>query len=163
MFANKLHAEAYELMLRKEYSAALELFNRSIIEQPTHPDLFADRAFCNLHLQKKDDCLNDLSKAIELQPLYAYRYSCRGFVKQLLGDKTGAKVDYTQALKLDPKERIALNNHSIEGLNSSKKLINPESVRAQFMKTFIEFQKQFPSIEDQKKFLHFLKNGAKNK
>lgn len=163
MFANKLHAEAYEFMLRKDYSAALDLFDRSISEHPTHPDLYADRAFCNLHLQKKEACLNDLNAAIKLQPAYAYRYSCRAFVKQLFGDAVGAKTDYAHALKLDPTERIAKHNHTIDGLNSIQQLINPESIRAQFMKTFIEFQKQFPSIEEQKKFLHFLKNGAKNK
>lgn len=163
MFANKLHAEAYELMLKKEYSAALELFNRSINEQATHPDLLADRAFCYLHLQKKDECLDDLTAAIKLQPAYAFRYSCRAFVKQLFGDSVGANADYTHALKLDPTERIAKHNHTIDGLNSVQQLINPENVRAQIMKTFIEFQKQFPSIEEQKKFLHFLKNGAKNK
>jgi hypothetical protein len=84
-------------------------------------------------------------------------------VKQLLGDFVGANADYSSALQLDPKEKIALSNRTINEFDSTITLLNPETLRAQFLKTFIEFQKQFPTIEEQKKFLHFLKNGAKNK
>lgn len=163
MFANKLHANAYELILKRDYSGALTLLSQAIAEGIIHPDLYQDRAFCYLHLQQKEDCLSDLDKAISLQANYSYRYSCRAFAKQLFGDVVGAKVDYEQALKLDPTDKIALTNKSFERITSETPLMNPEQIRAQILKTFIEFQKQFPSIEDQKKFLHFLKNGAKNK
>jgi tetratricopeptide (TPR) repeat protein len=171
MFANKLHAEAYELMLRNQYSAALDVYNSAIEKQLAHSDLptnlmadlYCDRAFCQLHLQQQEASLQDLDKAILLQPTYAFRYSCRAYVKQLFGDFIGANADYSSALQLDPKEKIALSNRTINEFDSTITLLNPETLRAQFLKTFIEFQKQFPTIEEQKKFLHFLKNGAKNK
>lgn len=163
MFANNLHANAYELILKRDYSSALPLLSQAIAEGMVHPDLFQDRAFCFLHLQQKEECLSDLDKAISLQPKYSYRYSCRAFAKQVFGDIIGAKVDYAYALTLDPRDKIALTNNSLDTSKNEATLLNPEQIRAQLLKTFIEFQKQFPSIEDQKKFLHFLKNGAKNK
>lgn len=161
MFANKSHARAFELYLKKDFLEALERFNEAIAESPGHPDLHSDRGFCYLHLGKKSECMTDLKEAMQLQPAYAYRYSSLGFVNQLSGNTDAARMNYEKALQLDPKESIALHNLQIIDKPSVTPLINPEEIRIKILKTYIEFTKQFPNPEDQRKLIHFLKKQAK--
>jgi Flp pilus assembly protein TadD len=161
MFANKSHAGAFELYIKKDFQEALKAFDEALLLNPLHADLYADRAFCLWHLGNFEGSANDLAKAIELQPAYAFRYSCLGFLQQLNGKKEAAKMNYTKALELDPKESVALHNMKLIDKPSVTPLINPEDIRKKILQTYIEFTKQFPNSEEQRKLIHFLKNKAK--
>jgi tetratricopeptide (TPR) repeat protein len=149
--------------LKGLFSDALPIYNSANDETQNHPDIIADRAFCHFHLRNIESCLTDLKKAQELQPKYALRYSCLGYVYQLTGQQQEAKGWYKKALQLDPKESVALHNLGMIEKPSIQPLMNPELIRKKILKTFIEFHKQFPNPEDQKKMIDFLRNGAKNK
>jgi tetratricopeptide (TPR) repeat protein len=161
MFANKSHAQAFELCLKNDFKAALDLYDQAIIQTPGHPDLLSDRAFCLLRRGKNNECIHDLNEALKIQPGYAYRYSSLGFIYHVTGDNQNAKKNYQQALELDPKETIAVHNIGFTDSPSVTPLINPENIRKKILKTYIEFTRQFPNTEDQKKLIQFLRNQAK--
>jgi tetratricopeptide (TPR) repeat protein len=163
MFANKSHAEAYQFQLKKQFKEAIDMYNQALIESPEHADCHADRAFCYLQLGKINESIKDFSAAISLQPQYGFRYSCRGFVYQISKQAEMASADYKKALAIDPRDTIAINNAPQLLQKSTVPLVNPAVIRAKILSSYLEFQKRFPSSEEQKKFLHFLKNGAQNK
>lgn len=163
MFANKSHAEAYQFQLKKSFDDAIKMYLQAISESPEHADCYADRAFCYLQQGKIDESISDFTQAIRLQPHYGFRYSCRGFVYQISNQTELAAADYKKALSIDPKDTIASNNAPQLLQKSTLPLVNPAVIRAKILSTYLEFQKRFPSVDDQKKFLHFLRNGAQNK
>jgi len=163
MFANKSHAEAYQFQLKKSFDDAIKMYQQAISESPEHADCYADRAFCFLQHGKISESISAFPHAIRLQPQYGFRYSCRGFVYQISNQTELAAADYKKALSIDPKDTIACNNASQLLQKSTIPLVNPAVIRAKILSTYLEFQKRFPSVEAQKKFLHFLRNGAQNK
>ncbi len=86
-----------------------------------HNNMFAqtakewfDKALNEKNLQKK---IEYNTKAIELDPNYAYAYSNRGYAKNLQGDYMGALEDYNQAILLNPKNAIAYNGRGVSNKN----------------------------------------------
>jgi tetratricopeptide (TPR) repeat protein len=65
--------------------------------------------------QAKDDygAISDYTKAIELDPNYAYAYNNRGVSKRNLKDYYGAIADYTKVIELDPNYAYAYNNRGL--------------------------------------------------
>lgn len=163
MFANKSHAEAYQFQLKKSFDEAIEMYNQAITESPDHADCYADRAFCFLQQGKVDESITDFSKAIQLQPQYGFRYSCRGFAYQISNQTELASADYKKALAIDPRDTIASNNSPQLLQKSTVPLVNPAVIRAKILSTFLEFQKRFPSLEEQQKFMQFIQNKTQRK
>ncbi len=163
MFANKSHAEAYQFQLKKSFDEAIELYNQAITESPGHADCYADRAFCFLQQGKVNESITDFSKAIQLQPQYGFRYSCRGFVYQISNQTELAAADYKKALSIDPKDTVAISNAPQLLQKSTIPLVNPTVIRAKILSTFLEFQKRFPSLEEQQKFMQFIQNKTQRK
>lgn len=163
MFANKSHAEAYQFQLKKSFDEAIEMYNQAITESPDHADCYTDRAFCFLQQGKVDESITDFSKAIKLQPQYGFRYSCRGFAYQISNQTELASVDYKKALAIDPRDTIASNNAPQLLQKSTLPLVNPAVIRAKILSTFLEFQKRFPSLEEQQKFMQFIQNKTQRK
>lgn len=163
MFANKSHAEAYQFQLKKSFDEAIEMYNLAITESPDHADCFADRAFCFLQQGKVNESITDFSKAIQLQPQYGFRYSCRGFAYQISNQTELAAADYKKALAIDPRDTIASNNAPQLLQKSTVPLVNPAVIRAKILSTFLEFQKRFPSLEEQQKFMQFIQNKTQRK
>lgn len=110
MFLNAKHEKADKLLKKGELQKALELFNELIEELGENPILYSDRGVVFLHLNKREECLNDLSKAVQLQPDYSYRYACRAFAYSHFKLLDEAIVDYQKAVELDPEDAVAHNN-----------------------------------------------------
>jgi tetratricopeptide (TPR) repeat protein len=110
MFLNAKHEKADKLLKKGELQKALELFNELIEELGENPILYSDRGVVFLHLNKRKECLNDLSKAVQLQPDYSYRYACRAFAYSHFKLLDEAIVDYQKAVELDPEDAVAHNN-----------------------------------------------------
>jgi Flp pilus assembly protein TadD len=72
------------------------------------------------YLENYEKAMDDLQKALELDPNYAWAYCNRGFVYESLGDLEQAKADYEKALSLagDDQELIARINLAIELLKA---------------------------------------------
>ena len=70
-------------------------------------------------LKDHKGAIADFTKAIELNPDYAYAYYNRGYVKCNLEDYKGAIADFTKAIELNPDFALAYVNRGIskENLN----------------------------------------------
>jgi tetratricopeptide (TPR) repeat protein len=99
--------------------APLEEFARDNPSDPlahfTLGDSLYQKYSADYQRQKADDSdlklsLLHLSKAIELNPVYAEAYSQRGVVRSVLGDREGAKQDYDQAIEINPRYDRAFFN-----------------------------------------------------
>jgi len=101
---------ATEHLKAGSYEKALEQFNALIKNEPPVADYFAYRGTVLLNLKRKKDALKDFDRAVELDAQYSYRYACRAFAKDALGDVEGAIADYRKAIELDPDDAIAHNN-----------------------------------------------------
>lgn len=106
----------------KKYEDAMNIWNIAIANFGDDADFYAERGVCKFHLRFKS-AMDDLDKAIELDPLNGYRYACRAYVKDKIGDTEGAIADYTKANELDPGNDITLNNLGLaeEKLGHTKK------------------------------------------
>jgi tetratricopeptide (TPR) repeat protein len=101
---------ATEHLKAGSYEKALEQFNALIKNEPPVADYYAYRGTVLLNLKRKKDALKDFDRAVELDAQYSYRYACRAFAKDALGDLEGAIADYRKAIELDPDDAIAHNN-----------------------------------------------------
>ena len=62
---------------------------------------------------KFQDALNDLDKAISIDPGYAKAYSNRGVTRGALQQNNAAIADFSQAIRLDPRLADAYRNRGI--------------------------------------------------
>ena len=94
----------------KDFDAAIELLTLSVELDSANVEFYAERAVCYLHKNQHELSMFDMNRAIDLEPHYGYRYSCRAYLKGKMGDARGAVEDYEIAVDLDPEDHIALNN-----------------------------------------------------
>lgn len=109
-FVNEAHRLALELFRNENFQAALLQFSISLETHADAPDIYHDRALCFLKMDRPQLALDDLNKALSLQPQHGYRYSSRAYVKAYLKDLDGAIEDYRKAITLDPQDAISMNN-----------------------------------------------------
>lgn len=110
MFANKTHEAAHEALKKGELDEAIRLYTIALKENPGNPDIYSDRGVAFLHKKEEAKCMEDLDRAVEIQPEYAFRYACRAYAKNNFGDIDAAIMDYEIALELDPEDAVAHNN-----------------------------------------------------
>lgn len=97
-------------MLDGSYKLALQHFDKAIKKQSDVADFHSERGVALFHLNRKEDALAALNKALMLEPDNPYRYSSRAFIKDSMGDTEGAIQDYLKCIKIDPEDAIAFNN-----------------------------------------------------
>lgn len=119
--------KAEVLQKLKRYEDAMNLWNVAISNFGEKAEFYAERGVCKFHLRFKSS-MDDLNKAIELDPDNGYRYACRAYVRDKIGDTEGAIEDYTKANELDPGNDITLNNLGL----AEEKLGHTHRARANF-------------------------------
>lgn len=110
---NEIRSRAEAFMEAHKWDKALsewEVWFKSSKDLNQDPNAFHDRAICKFHTGATDSAIDDLDKAVLLQPEYSYRFASRGWMKQSKGDTDGAIADYQRAVYLDPEDAIAHNN-----------------------------------------------------
>ena len=93
-----------------DHAEAIELLTIAIDEDANNADYYSERAVCYIHTGQLDLSMFDMNRAVEIEPDYSYRYSCRAYLKGKMGDARGAVADYQRAVELDPEDAIAYNN-----------------------------------------------------
>lgn len=101
--------KAYSLQRTQQYEAAMEAWSSLISSDPKEAEYYAERGVCKFHLRFKST-LEDFNTAIELDDENPYRYACRAYILDKLGDTIGAIKDYQHALHLDPENEVNHNN-----------------------------------------------------
>jgi tetratricopeptide (TPR) repeat protein len=72
-------------------------------QTPTTAADYVNRGDARQAKSDLDGAIADFSKAIEIEPRYAYAYINRGNARQAKGDLEGAIADYTKAIEIDPQ------------------------------------------------------------
>jgi len=106
----KLKAKADSCYSEKRFQDAVDVLLGIIEVESQIPDLHEKLGMSYFHLGKLNLCLEQLTKALLLDPNNPFRYASRAFVRNGLGDVDGAIEDYEKAIHLDPKDAIAHNN-----------------------------------------------------
>lgn len=94
------------------YAAALNAFSEGIQLNPSHPQLFSNRAACYLAMGENERCINDCSRALELfYPVVPSNHASRtkalvrrGTAYANVGMLDLAAQDYAAALELAPHD-----------------------------------------------------------
>ncbi|MAO46131.1 MAG: hypothetical protein CL823_03185 [Crocinitomicaceae bacterium] len=119
--------KAEALMKTKEWILALvewEKFHETASAEEKDPNSFHDMGICKFNCGRMKEAISDLDRAAELQPDYGYRFAARGWMKQSMGDRTGAIADYKKAIELDPSDIYTQNNLIILEEKRNKKSRN---------------------------------------
>lgn len=92
-----------------DYKSSIIDFTAVLKKLPEEATIYSERGVSYFHNKQIDLSLKDMDKAVELEPINAYRYSSRAFIRAYM-DVDGAIADYKKAIELDPKDEIAYNN-----------------------------------------------------
>ena len=94
---------------RKDYNNAIKYFSAFIDKEQGVAQAFEYRAFCYFYLQKYQLSLNDIERAIVLDPSKPGYLNMRGVNKQMLGNTASACADFQTAMNMGDKD--APNNY----------------------------------------------------
>lgn len=108
------HADALffrALAFRKvgRFHESINDFTNMLTKLPDEASLYSERGVSYYHLKEYNKAVEDLDKAVSLEPNNPYRYSSRAYIRAYI-DVEGAIADYEKTIELDPKDEIALNN-----------------------------------------------------
>lgn len=103
-----------ELYQQNQYGELLAIFNAILAESGLAADhraiSLAHRGETYRLMGRNKDALADFTRAIELNPNYAWAIGSRGQTYRQLGRNEDALVDFTRALELDPNDAWAIHN-----------------------------------------------------
>ena len=150
----KLAAEANYLIGRKVFTDALELLSQNAEVVNSRHGLLATRAEVFFNLGNLNNCITDLSQAIEKNPDLPGYYIKRAEAYAIQGKQTKAIQDYTRSLQLNPDQFTVYHARA-----QSYKAINDFEKAGEDMEFLVRY---FP---DNEKFLyetgriHYLNNS----
>lgn len=106
--------ELYAFSLHKlgRFEDALGLWNTLISRDGGNPEYYCERGVCKFNLGYRS-ALEDLDKALEMDPENPYRHSSRAYVLDKYGRTEEAYHGYLEAARLDPEDEITQNNLGI--------------------------------------------------
>ena len=99
-------ADAYRMILNKDYKGLLQRVNSAIEADPSKSQLYDIRGQIMARLQEFDKAENNFNQAIELDPDNAVYYEHRGSMFAGIGNQNQATVDLSKATKLAPEDSL---------------------------------------------------------
>lgn len=103
---------AYTLQKLGEFEKALGYWNILLATHMLNSEYYCERGICKFHLGFRS-ALEDMDKALELDPDNPYRYSSKAYILDKLGRTEEAYLAYLRASDLDPTDEITQNNLGI--------------------------------------------------
>ena len=91
------------------YPEAIRLFTQAIQLDPNNGEIYHNRGMAYSFMQRWREALSDFSRAVALSP-HPSSYEQRGTVNYKLGDRSAARRDWEQALRMDTRRTIPLVN-----------------------------------------------------
>ncbi|MDP5011584.1 MAG: tetratricopeptide repeat protein, partial [Crocinitomicaceae bacterium] len=61
MFANIIHQEGHDFMIKGDYMKAIDCFSRALLQHPDHADIYSDRGVSYLHLKMENEAMADFN------------------------------------------------------------------------------------------------------
>ena len=99
--------EGYQALLRRDYDKAIEHLTRAIdigdLARATQALAYHYRGALYLKRERDDEAIQDLDRALALNPRLATAYSDRGIAHRRKGQYELAIADYSQAIRLWPE------------------------------------------------------------
>jgi len=95
-------AEAQKKMQAEDYEGALAAFDKAIEEAPDNAAAYAGRSGALSALNRLDDALKSINRAIELKPEGRYYY-IRGYIQVAREDQAAALADFTKGIEVAPE------------------------------------------------------------
>ncbi len=92
----------------KDYKGALEDLNLAIEREDRRPDAYVFRATTYRFLDRLDQALADVERALQLQPNHPDGLLERGILRRLRQDKAGARQDWLSVLRAAPRSPAAV-------------------------------------------------------
>ena len=98
--------------INENYDNSIKILTQADELKPDNKLLFVSRGAAFLKLDKLDQALKDINRAIEIDGQYAKAYHLRGLVSEKNGDDTDALSDFSRAIDLDPEYGAAYNSRA---------------------------------------------------
>jgi tetratricopeptide (TPR) repeat protein/S1-C subfamily serine protease len=115
-----LNEKAWILSSKKQYAAAISLYDEIIRSQP-QTYAYNNRGLAKSDIGQTQKAIADYDRAITLNPKYAYAYNNRGLAKSDIGQQKEAFADYDRAIALNPKYVEAYYNRGLAKFNIGQK------------------------------------------
>ena len=90
----------------EKYEEAKKDFDKAIEINPNYAEAYSSRGTSEARLKKYENALNEFNKAIQINPDFAEAYRNRANVKDILGDKEGARLDRETAEKIKRRQNL---------------------------------------------------------
>jgi len=106
-FALRARSAAYDMDLNtvREKQDARQI--EQVLANPTRAEEFEARCYARLDLEKLDDALGDCTRALGLDPQYAWAWYTRGGAYLEKNDPDDALSDFNKAIELDPRNTLS--------------------------------------------------------
>ncbi len=89
------------------YAEALLDLDQAVLNDPGRAETLVFRAAALRHLDRTEDALRDIQQVLSLEPQNAEAMLERGILKQLKGDRAGARADWQATIRLAPDSPAA--------------------------------------------------------
>ncbi|MCO6499949.1 MAG: tetratricopeptide repeat protein [Vicingus serpentipes] len=117
--ADALYTRAISYRKIGEFEKSIDDFSTILERLPDEPSLLSERGVSHFHNKNINAAMNDMNRAVELEPNKPYRYASRAYIRANI-DIEGAIEDYKKAIELDPKDDIAHNNLALLEENAGR-------------------------------------------
>jgi len=117
--ADALYTRGVSFRKIESYDNSVADFTTILERLPNEPTLLCERGISYFKNKEIEKALEDMDRAVELEPTNPFRYSSRAYIKAKT-DIDGAMADYEKAIGLDPKDEISLNNLGLLQENAGK-------------------------------------------
>jgi len=114
---------------RGNLDAAMADYNEAIRLDPRNATAYNSRAYARLDRQDFAGALADVELAIQLRPIAQY-FDSRGDVNKARGDLKAAMADYTEAIRLEPRNAVSLHNRGLLNRQRGNPAAAEEDLRA---------------------------------
>jgi tetratricopeptide (TPR) repeat protein len=111
--------EGNEHFQNGDFACAYECYTRAIQYDPRDAALYCNRATASARLERPADALLDARIAIKLRPAWSKAYFRAAEALEKVEDMTAAAAFYSEALRLDPTERLVSQRLAAARLASS--------------------------------------------
>ncbi len=95
--------KAEKLYQELKYEESIDMYKKSIDENPKSSYIFGQIAFAHLFLSQYEESQTNFTEAISIDSTISDYYNGRGLSKAYVGDVYGAIEDFTKSIELDPK------------------------------------------------------------